>query len=59
MSEPGEAAEFENPQPATQSVQAAPIKVRKQLPQRSVDEFWNKVRADHPSCAYIKLNVRF
>ena len=59
MSDSGEAAENERPQSVPQSVQAAPVKVRKQLPQRSVDEFWNKVRTDHPSCSYIKLNVRF
>ena len=58
MSESGDAAELGDPQSAPQSEQAAPNKVRKQLPQRSVDEFWNKVRTDHPSCAYIKLNDR-
>lgn len=48
MSEPGEAADFENPQPAPQSVQESPIKVRKQLPQRSVDEFWKKFTTKFP-----------
>lgn len=49
MSEVGEAAVFENPPPGPQSVQGSPVKVRKQLPQRSVDEFWKKVRTPHLS----------
>ncbi|KAF6228137.1 hypothetical protein HO133_007865 [Letharia lupina] len=48
MSAPGEAADFENPQPAPQSVQESPVKVRKQLPQRGVDEFWQKFTTKFP-----------
>lgn len=44
MSEPGDVAEVGDSQPASQSVQPSPVKMRKQLPQRSVDEFWKKVR---------------
>lgn len=48
MSEPGEAADFENPQPAPQSVQDSPVKVRKHLPQKGVDEFWKKFTTKFP-----------
>ena len=44
MSEPGDVAEVGDSQPASQSAQPSPVKMRKQLPQRSVDEFWKKVR---------------
>ena len=43
MSEAGDAVGAENPLLAPQSVQDSPVKIRKQLPQKSVDEFWKKV----------------
>ena len=62
MSEPGNAAEFENSQPAPQSVRASPVKIRKQLPQRSVDEFWKKVRTAHvahiPSSSFASSSLQ-
>lgn len=52
MSEPGDVAEVGDLQPASQSVEPSPVKMRKQLPQRSVDEFWKKVRN-----AYVAHNL--
>lgn len=48
MSEPGEAADFEITQPAPRSVHDLPVRVTKQLPQRSVDEFWKKFTTKFP-----------
>ncbi|CAD6573733.1 MAG: hypothetical protein ASARMPREDX12_006221 [Alectoria sarmentosa] len=48
MSDHREAADFEIPQPTSQSVQESSVKVRKQLPQRGVDEFWKKFATKFP-----------
>ncbi|CAD6578019.1 MAG: hypothetical protein ASARMPRED_008495 [Alectoria sarmentosa] len=48
MSDHREAADFENPQPTSQSVHESSVSMRKQLPQRGVDEFWKKFTTKFP-----------
>ena len=47
MSDYGEAAAYVNSQPPPESVKEPVTKVKKQLPQKSVDDFWEKACTAH------------